>query len=126
MNNLTIVCCIGALIIMLLLFMIPRLLRSLFGGQSTQASGSQSGPVNPTYDDPNIQGHGSFGRRRIFGSIRPTYNDPKIQGRGSFGRVLSGLPGRRSSSSKSGGGQSDHTDSANVQGRGSFGRDKKD
>jgi hypothetical protein len=124
MNNLTVVCCIGALIVLLLLFMIPRLLRSLFGGQSTQANGSQPGPIHPTYDDPNIQGHGSFGRRRIFGNIRPTYNDPKIREQGSFGRVLSSLPGRRSS--KSGGGQSDRIDSDSVQGRGSFGRDKKD
>jgi hypothetical protein len=126
MNNLTVICCISALIGLLLLSMIPRLLRSLFGGKPTPASGSQSGSLNPTYDNPNIQGQGSFGKRGIVGSLRPTYNDPKIQGRGSFGRVLSGLPGRRSSSSKSGGGQSDHTDSANVQGRGSFGRDKKD
>ena len=125
MNNLTALCCVSAVVTgVLCLFVISRFLRSLVGGQSTQASGSQPGPIHPTYDDPNIQGHGSFGRRRIFGSIRPTYNDPKIQGQGSFGRVLSSLPGRRSS--KSGGGQSDRIDSDSVQGRGSFGRDKKD
>jgi len=112
------------LIGLLVLFMIPLIWRSLFGGQSTQASGSQSGSIDPTYDDPNIQGHGSFGKPGIFGNIRPTYNDPKIRGRGSFGRMLSGLPGRRSS--KFGSGQSDRIDSDSVQGRGSFGRDKKD
>ncbi len=108
----------------LCLFVISRFLRSLFGGQSAQASGSQPGPINPTYDDPDIQGQGSFGKRRTFGRIRPTYNDPKIQGQGSFGRRFSGLPGRRSS--KSGSGQSDRVDSDSVQGQGSFGRDKKD
>ena len=124
MNNLTVLCCAGALIGLLFLFMIPRILRSLFGGQSTQASESQSGSIEPTYDDPNIQGQGSFGKRGIFGNIRSTYNDPKIQGQGSFGRMLSGLPGRRSS--KSGSGQSGRAGSDSVQGRGSFGRDKKD
>jgi len=124
MNNLTVLCCISALIGLLVLFMIPRILRSLIGGQSAQASGSQSGSIDPTYDDPNIQGHGSFGKRGIFGNIRSTYNDPKIQGRGSFGRMWSGLPGRRSSKSDSG--PSDRVDSDSVQGRGSFGRDKKD
>lgn len=122
MNNLTVLCCIGALISLLALFMIPRIVRSLFGGQSTQASGSQSGSIDPTYNDPNIQGHGSFGKPGIFGNIRATLNDPKIKGRGSFGRMSSGLPGRRSSKF---GGQSDRIDSDNVQGQGSFGRDKK-
>jgi hypothetical protein len=125
MNNLTVLCCVSAVVTgVLCLFVISRLLRSLLGGQSAQASESQTGPLEPTYDDPNIQGQGSFGKRRIFGNIRPTYNDPKIQGQGSFGRIFSGLPGRRSS--KSGGGQSGRVDSDSVQGRGSFGRDKKD
>jgi hypothetical protein len=111
------------LIGLLFLFMIPRILRGLFGGQSTPASGSQSGSINPTYDDPNIQGHGSFGKPGILGKIRATYDDPKIRGQGSFGRMFSGLPGRRSSKSDSG--QTGRVDSDSVQGRGSFGRDKK-
>ncbi|MBI5957636.1 MAG: hypothetical protein HY866_02805 [Chloroflexi bacterium] len=124
MDNLMVLCCISALIGLLILFIILRSLRNLFGGQSTQANGSQPGSIEPTYDDPNIQGQGSFGKRGIFGNIRPTHNDPKIQGQGSFGRVLSGLPGRRSSKSDSG--QSGRVDSDSVQGQGSFGRDKKD
>ena len=100
MNNLTVLCCVGALIGLLFLFVISLILRNLFGRQATPASGSQSGSIEPTYNDPNIQGHGSFGR------------------------IVSSLPGRRSS--KSGSAPSGHVDSDSVQGRGSFGRDKKD
>jgi hypothetical protein len=123
MNNLIVVCCIGTLTIMLLLFMVPQLSRRLFGKQLAQDSGSQPNPLTPTYNNPNIQSQSSFGRRGVFGNLRPTYNDPKIQGQGSFERILT-LPGRRSS--KSGGEQSDRIDSDHDQGQGSFGRDKRD
>lgn len=123
MNNLTTLCCVGAVIGMLFLFMISMLLRNLFGGVPS-ANANPANPIEPTYDDPNIQGQGSFGRRGIFGNIRPTYNDPNIRGRGSFGRMFGGLPSRRSGGSKFGGGSSGRVDSGNVEGRGSFGRDK--
>lgn len=121
MNSVTTLCCIGGVIGMLFLFMIPMLLRNMFGGLPG-AGASGRGPIDPTYDDPNIQGRGSFGRGRgIFGNIRPTYNDPNIRGRGSFGRLFGGLPSRRGGTKFGGGSKSD---SGNVQGRGSFGRDK--
>ncbi len=134
MNNGTTLCCIGAGLCVFGLFLIPMLLRSLFKGVSSTAQGSssQDGSIHPTYNDPNIQGHGSFGSNlgQILGNIRPHYNSPNIQGSGSFGRRRFGVLPSRPKGNKYGSKSSSkppeagHVDSDSVEGHGSFGRDK--
>ncbi len=134
MDDFSTLCCIGGLVVLVAVFVLPRLLRGMSGMP-------QRGPINPTYDDPDIQGRGSFGAPTSgYGDTRPTYDAPNIQGRGSFGNRLgnltrrrptksSGQSGRTSGGGSLGGGStsgpSGRADSPNVQGRGSFGRDKK-
>ena len=64
-----------------------------------QGAGNGQGNQSPRYDDPNIDGRGSFGRDRDNQSptqrirsnqdSRPSnsgHNDPNVEGHGSFGR----------------------------------------
>jgi hypothetical protein len=111
MNDLGTLCILG-FIILLALFLIPR----LFGGNPYAQRGSEY----PQYDDPDIQSRSGIGRRSFFprsrGSERPTYNSPDIQSRSGFGGS--------SVRSKSSGGARRY-DSPNIQSRSGFGGSKK-
>jgi uncharacterized protein YgiB involved in biofilm formation len=108
MDNLVILCILG-LVVVVGLFLLPRLLRSLGG-----TNYSQQGNNRPEYDDPNINSRGSFGGPA--GGERPTYDSPNVQSRGMFGR---------SRGSSSSGSTTQRHDSPNIQSRGSFGKSKK-
>jgi hypothetical protein len=129
MDSIVNVCLLGIFVIVGFM-LLTRLLRG-FGGNNY---GNQ-GPERPEYDDPDIQGGGSFGRppggSGIFGggSERPTHNDPGVRGRGFFG----GSGGSRSSGGSgfgglfrgSSGGSRGSFNSPKVKGRGSFGGGNK-
>lgn len=76
------------IVVLLVLYLMNR-------GQS-QSGGSgpySEGDEGPYYDDPNIEGRGSFGRDRSNSSSyretpRPTQriDSPNVRGRGSFGK----------------------------------------
>lgn len=62
---------------------------------NTDNNDLEQGSERPNYDDPNVQGRGSFGRNRANQSSRSTNNtppansqndDPNVRGRGGFGR----------------------------------------
>lgn len=82
MNNITTLCCMGILFIMVL-FILPRLL----GGTRDY---SRRGSEAPRYDDPNIRSRGSFGGFRRTPSNRGSsggrVDSPNIRSRGGFGR----------------------------------------
>jgi hypothetical protein len=65
---------------------------------------------------------GNGGNYMEDGGERPVYDDPDIDGRGSFGRDRGGssFPGSSGSSSRR-----PSNDSPNIRGRGSFGKDKR-
>ncbi|HEX3051743.1 MAG TPA: hypothetical protein VHP83_13875 [Aggregatilineaceae bacterium] len=122
MDNFATLCCIGSLVGLFLLAMLPRLLMGGLGGGS-----SRRGPLFPQADDPDIESRGAFGDPSR--GLRPEADDPDIQSRGMFGRSRSpfsgiGLPGRRSGGSTLGR-SSGRADSPNVRSRGSFGRSKR-
>jgi len=124
MNNYALLCCLGSLLV-IGLFALPLLRRLLggFGGGSPYTGGGQG--IGPTYDDPNIESRGAFGRAA--GGVRPQYDNPNIRSRGFFGRsrgsgvsrssvtpprVMPAPPNRSA-------------DSPNIRSRGSFGRSKR-
>jgi hypothetical protein len=60
------------------------------------------------------------------GSERPTHDDPNIQGHGSFGRDRVNQSDNQNNSSSSAVPQaSSHNDDPNIGGQGGFGRDKR-
>ena len=103
MNDMTLLCLFG----MFLLFVLTILPRFMNSQQS------------PYGYDPN----------EGYGDGRPTYDDPDVEGRGSFGRPRNpsgGTGGMNFPWSRgSRGGSRPSVDSRNVRGRGSFGRDKR-
>ncbi len=113
MDTLGALCIIGFFGLLALL-LLPRLLNGLGGGSPY----SQRGPLNPEYDDPNIESRGNFGAPPGFGDERPTYDNPNIRSRGFFGRS------RGSSSVPRSGGSSGRVDNPNIRSRGGFGRSK--
>lgn len=113
--------CILGFIVLLGVFLLPRLL-SGFGNQY-----GQRGSESPRYDDPNIRSRGGFGGRgSIFGRGRGSdtarYDSPDVQSRGGFGGSRSSGP---SSTRSSSGGSARSYDSPKVQSRGGFGGSKK-
>jgi hypothetical protein len=93
-----------------------------------QSRGNQMGSERPRYNDPNVQGQGSFGSDNDNQSNRnyqsrtnnpsdryPTPGQSQSGSDNSFNRPNNN-PGQRQSSSR--------RDTPNVQGQGSFGRDK--
>jgi hypothetical protein len=69
----------------------------LYRNQSSTNNDLRQGTERPSFDNPNIQGHGGFGRDR--GNQRNASNSEATQ-------------------------PSSHNDDPNVRGKGSFGRDK--
>src|SRR5688572_2757714 len=78
-----------------------------------QSRGSQMGSERPSYNDPNVQGQGSFGSNRSNPNVSNYQRDQRDQNR------FDNAPGTQSQSSPRRG-----NDSQEVEGRGSFGRDK--
>ena len=66
------------------------------------------------------QSQSSNGGSYLPGDERPTYDDPDIEGRGSFGRDHGSSSSPRMTNSPS-----RRVDSPTVRGRGSFGKDKR-
>lgn len=110
MDDLSTLCLVGLCLVGLVVFFamsfISRFLRGVSGGFPSMGGGtgssSQGGsPLHPTYDDPDIESHGSFGR--------PQQSNP--------------LPGRRfklpDRLRRTG-----RVDSKNIKSRGGFGRSK--
>ena len=126
-------CFLGIILVLAAVFL-PRLLGGMGGGSPYSQRGSES----PTYDDPNIQSRGGFGRVRSYfnsrnrGSETQQYDSPDIQSRGGFGgsggssstRSPSPSPSR-SRQSTSGGSRSRSYDSPKIQSRGGFGGSKR-
>lgn len=119
--------CILGIIVLLALFILPR----LFGGSSPF---SQIGGERPTYDDPDITSRGGIGGRRSFfgrsrGNTAPRYDSPDVRSRGGFGgsRSSSSTPSSSSFSSPSSGrgGGARKYDDPNVKSRSGFGGSKK-
>jgi hypothetical protein len=131
MDNLGTICLFG-LVLLVALFILPRLMRG-FGAPDY----SQRGDEQSQYDDPNIRSRGGFGGGwGGFGRRRREYDDPDIDSRGSFGGRGSGgnpgpLSGGGTSGSRSGGGffgsgrrsgsSGRRADDPNIRSRGSFG-----
>jgi uncharacterized protein YgiB involved in biofilm formation len=120
-------CFLGIILVLAAVFL-PRLLGGMGGSPY-----SQRGSESPTYDDPNIQSRGGFGRARSYfnsrnrGSETRQYDSPDIQSRGGFGgssstRSSSPSPSRQSTS---GGSRSRSYDSPKIQSRGGFGGSKR-
>ena len=109
MDNITMLCMFG-LFMMFILLVLPRLMNM---GQSQYGTDPRNdddyrGGERPQYDDPDVEGRGSFGRPR-----NPSgggMNFPWVGNRRN--------EGSRSSASRP------SVDNRNVRGRGSFGRDK--
>lgn len=121
--------CIFGVILIVAVFVLPRLMNGMRGGNY-----SQRGPESPRYDDPNIQSRGGFGRgggifgNRNRGSESRSYDSPDVQSRGGFGgsRSSSSSSSRSSSSRSSGsGGASKSYNSPKVQSKGGFGGSKR-
>jgi hypothetical protein len=78
---------IMVLIVLLIIYLINRIQSQGTGGNSLG-----DGSERPIYDDPNIEGHGGFGRDRGSSSSipanepRPRIDSENIRGHGSFGR----------------------------------------
>jgi len=93
-----------------------------------QSRGNQMGSERPRYNDPNVQGQGSFGSNQS--NRNPNASTYERDNRDRFDNA----PGQSQTSSDSSsyrpsnsGGQSQGSsrrDTPNVQGQGSFGRDK--
>lgn len=90
----------GYLIILVIVLLIAYLI-TRNQARSGYGSGTGMGNEEPYYDDPDIQGQGSFGRN---------------QGSNPLGRMMDRETTRPSASRR---------DNPNIQGRGSFGRNKR-
>lgn len=118
--------CMFTFLVIVVLMVLSRLAR----GFPARASENPVGTDYPQYDDPNIQGRGSFGNEGY--GDRPTYDDPTIRSRGSFGtrpNVSVGETKRGWGGGRLGGGGSTRlggrgVDSPNIRSRGGFGRNK--
>lgn len=102
--------CILGLFLLLAFWMMSRMMRYGGGGNPYGRSGGaypdETGRESPTYDSPDIESRGSFGRDRgAFPSLRRKSGPPS----GSSGRTF-GLGGRRND--------------PNIRSRGGFGRDR--
>ncbi len=123
MDNYALLCCLGTLLLVGL-FALPLLRRlGMFGGGSPYMGGGQG--IGPTYDDPDIESRGAFGRPA--GGVRPQYDDPNIQSRGFFGRSRGSSVSRSSFSPRRvlPSFRRGSADSPNIRSRGSFGRSKR-
>jgi len=100
-----------------------------------QSRGSQMGSERPRYNDPNVQGQGSFGSNRSNPSVSNYQRDeeqdrfdnaPGAQSQTSsnYQRERYATPGQNQNRSGSQSQSSGRRDNPNVQGQGSFGRDK--
>jgi len=108
MNNVTLLC-LFAMFILFVLVVLPRLMNSRQNPNDYEPVPDDRyppGDEQPRYDNPNIDGRGSFGRDRNPDRGNPTSsgNDTRRQPDSSTGRS--------------------RPDDKNVRGRGSFGRDK--
>lgn len=122
--------CILGVVLIVAVFVLPRLMNSMRGGNY-----NQRGPESPSYDDPDIQSRGGFGRggsifgNRSRGSESRTHDSPDVQSRGGFGGSGSSSSSSRSSSSSSrsssSGGASKSYNSPKVQSKGGFGGSKR-
>jgi hypothetical protein len=106
MNDITLLCLFG-MFLLFVLVVLPRFMNSY---------------QNPYGYDPN------YDPNEDYGEGRPTYDDPDVEGRGSFGRDRGSSGGRSMNFPWRGGsrgGSRPSVDSPNVRGRGSFGRNKR-
>lgn len=123
--------CLLAIIVIAVLFLLPRLMSS----QGRRVDFSRPGAERPRIDDPNIGGGGSIGRRDdspiARGGERPRVDDPNIGGGGSFGRDRGDEPRdrerreeRRSEARETGGGFSGHIGGSRPPSSGGRDRDE--
>jgi hypothetical protein len=90
-QTLLVIVVIGVLLIYLLK-------RGQSGGVKPNVNAQSQGTEHPRYDDPNVEGQGSFGRdssnqsasesrnSNSSGTERPRHDDPNVEGHGGFGR----------------------------------------
>lgn len=110
MGDIVLICFLG-LFLLLMFWMMSRMMSSYgnpYGnGQAGRVDPRLDDPAQPTYDDPDIDSRGAFGRDRARG-IFP------------INRRKSGPPGKGRTP-----GLGSRQDNPNVSSRGSFGRDKE-
>ncbi len=124
--------CLIGVVLIVAVFVLPRLMNSMRGNNY-----SQRGPESPSYDDPNIRSRGGFGRggsifgNRSRGSESRSYDSPDVQSRGGFGgsggssSSSSSRSSSSSSRSSSSGGSAKTYNSPKVQSKGGFGGSKR-